>query len=379
MMIDTSCKQILCNMRSGLKRESVLVIAIGLAIASSFYQLPKMSYIDSKVLILLFNLMILIAAFKHYKVLDYFASVLLNRSKNIRQTSYLLVGLTFVASMFMTNDVALITFVPLTLSVGKKLNQNVMKWVVFQTLAANLGSSLTPMGNPQNLFLYTHFEMNLFSFFKMTVGLTLMACLFLGMLLKKESQQEIKCQIPLPVIQYKGKVIGYIILFVFVLASVVQIIDYKAVFVMVILYVVITNRGLFKEVDYILLVTFVGFFIFVGNLAAIPQIKLYLENILNHRGMTYLSGVLLSQIISNVPATMLLVPFTENWQELLIGVNVGGMGTLIASMASLISYRLYIEAYKEEQKAYFKLFTVYNILGLILFTPIMGIWIWFIS
>lgn len=378
-MIDTSCKQILCNMRSSLKRESVLVIAIGLAIASSFYQLPKMSYIDSKVLILLFNLMILIAAFKHYKVLDYFASVLLNRSKNIRQTSYLLVGLTFVASMFMTNDVALITFVPLTLSVGKKLNQNVMKWVVFQTLAANLGSSLTPMGNPQNLFLYTHFEMNLFSFFKMTVGLTLMACLFLGMLLKKESQQEIKCQIPLPVIQYKGKVIGYIILFVFVLASVVHIIDYKAVFVMVILYVVITNRGLFKEVDYILLVTFVGFFIFVGNLAAIPQIKLYLENILNHRGMTYLSGVLLSQIISNVPATMLLVPFTENWQELLIGVNVGGMGTLIASMASLISYRLYIEAYKEEQKAYFKLFTVYNILGLILFTPIMGIWIWFIS
>lgn len=378
-MIDTSCKQILCNMRSSLKRESVLVIAIGLAIASSFYQLPKISYIDSKVLILLFNLMILIAAFKHYKVLDYFASVLLNRSKNIRQTSYLLVGLTFVASMFMTNDVALITFVPLTLSVGKKLNQNVMKWVVFQTLAANLGSSLTPMGNPQNLFLYTHFEMNLFSFFKMTVGLTLMACLFLGMLLKKESQQEIKCQIPLPVIQYKGKVIGYIILFLFVLASVVHIIDYKAVFVMVILYVVITNRGLLKEVDYILLVTFVGFFIFVGNLAAIPQIKLYLENILNHRGMTYLSGVLLSQIISNVPATMLLVPFTENWQELLIGVNVGGMGTLIASMASLISYRLYIEAYKEEQKAYFKLFTVYNILGLILFTPIMGIWIWFIS
>lgn len=377
-MIDTSYKKILYSIKDWIKRECVLVIAVGLAIVSSFYQLPKGSYINIKVLILLFNLMLLIAAFKHYKILDYFASLLLNRSKTIRQTCYLLVGLTFVASMFMTNDVALITFVPLTLIIGKKLNKNVMKWVVFQTLAANLGSTLTPMGNPQNLFIYTYYETELFGFLKMTMGLALMACLFLGVLMQKESQQKMSYQIPLPVIKHKKKVIGFAILFILVLASVIEIIDYKVAFVMVVLYTVIINRALFKEVDYTLLVTFIGFFIFVGNLAAIPQIKLYLGNILNYQGVTYLGSVLLSQFISNVPAAMLLAPFTDNWKELLIGVNVGGMGTLIASMASLISYRLYVEAYEEEQKAYFKLFTVYNILGLLVFIPAMAILLWFI-
>lgn len=376
-MIDTSYKQMLYSIRSWIKRESVLVIAVGLAIASSFYQLPKASYIDIQVLILLFNLMLIISAFKHYKVLDYFASLLLNRSRTIRQTCYFLLGLTFVASMFMTNDVALITFVPLTLIIGKKLNKNVMKWVVFQTLAANLGSTLTPMGNPQNLFIYTYYETELFSFFKMTMGLALIACLFLGVLMHKESQQKISCQIPLPIINHKKKVVGFALLFILVLASVIQIIDYRVVFVMIVLYTVIINKALFKEVDYALLITFIGFFIFVGNLAAVPQIKLYLGNMLNHQGVTYLGSVLLSQFISNVPAAMLLAPFTDNWKELLIGVNVGGMGTLIASMASLISYRLYVEAYKEEQKTYFKLFTVYNILGLLVFIPTMGILLWF--
>lgn len=375
-MICTPYKQSLYNMRNWIKRECVLVIAVGLAIISSFYQLPKWSYIDVKVLVLLFNLMLIIAAFKHYKILDYVATVLLNQSKTIKQTSYILVGLTFIASMFMTNDVALITFVPLTLIVGKKINKNVMKWIIFQTLAANLGSSLTPMGNPQNLFLYTYFEIQLFSFLKMTVGLAIMACLFLGILMGKESQKQMNCQIQLPTINHKKKVIGFALLFILVLASVVHVMDYKLVFVGVILYTAIINRSLLKEVDYKLLVTFVGFFIFVGNLAALPQIKVCLDYVLSYQGITYLAGVLLSQIISNVPAAMLLAPFTENWQELVIGVNVGGMGTLIASMASLISYRLYIEAYEEEQKAYFKLFTIYNILGLLIFVPMMGILIW---
>lgn len=371
-------KQILYNMKNWMKKESVLIIAVGLAILSSFYQLPKWSYINVKVLILLFNLMLLIAAFKDYNVLDYFASLLLNRSKTIKQTSYLLVALTFVASMVMTNDVALITFVPLTLIIGKKLNKNVMKWVVIQTLAANLGSSLTPMGNPQNLFLYTYYEINLFSFLRITIGMTLIACLFLIGVLQNESHQKITYQIPLPAIKDKGKVIGFVALFLLVLASVIGRIDYQVVFVVIIFYTFIMNKSLFKKIDYSLLVTFIGFFIFVGNLASVPQIKIYLSSMLNHKGTTYIGGILLSQVISNVPAAMLLAPFTENWKEILLGVNVGGMGTLIASMASLISYRLYIEAYATEQKVYLKSFTVYNLIGLLIFIPIVGMLIFFI-
>lgn len=360
------------SIKRWIKKESVLVIAMGLAVLSSFYQLPKASYIDVKVLILLFNLMLLVAAFKHYQVLDYFASLLLNSSKTIKQTGYLLIGLTFVASMFMTNDVALITFVPLTLIIGQKLNKNVMKWVIFQTLAANLGSAFTPMGNPQNLFIYSYFSLDLFSFLKITVGITLGACLFLGLLMCRESKEAMNYEMPLPIIEEKSKVLGFTLLFLLVLASVVHIIDYRVAGVVTILYTVVVNRKLFKKVDYSLLLTFIGFFVFVGNLAAIPQIKLYLGNILSHQGATYLGGVLSSQLISNVPAAMLIAPFTENWKELLMGVNVGGMGTLIASMASLISYKLYVEAYQEEKSTYFKWFTVYNIIGLLLFTPVMG-------
>lgn len=355
-----------------IKKESVLLIAIGLAVLSSFYQLPKASYIDVKVLILLFNLMLLVAAFKRYQVLDYFAGLLLNCSRTVKQTGYLLIGLTFGASMLMTNDVALITFVPLTLIIGQKLDKNVMKWVVLQTLAANLGSALTPMGNPQNLFIYSYFSLDLFSFLRITVGLTLLACLFLGVLMCRESKEEMRYQMPLPRIQQKFRVLGFGMLFILVLASVVHVIDYKVVGIITVLYTVAMNRKLFKEVDYALLFTFIGFFIFVGNLASIPQIKLYLSTILGYQGATYLGGVLLSQCISNVPAAMLIAPFTENWKELLLGVNVGGMGTLIASMASLISYKLYVETYKEEKSAYFKRFTFYNILGLLIFVPVMG-------
>lgn len=366
------------SIKDWMKKELVLVIAIGLAILSSFYQLPKASYIDVKVLILLFNLMLLVAAFKRYQVLDYFAGLLLNCSRTVKQTGYLLIGLTFGASMLMTNDVALITFVPLTLIIGQKLDKNVMKWVVLQTLAANLGSALTPMGNPQNLFIYSYFSVDIWSFLKVTVGLALAAWLFLALLMCRESKKEMGCRIPLPSIQQKSKVLGFGLLFLLVLASVVHIVDYKVIGIATILYTIIMDRKLFKEVDYTLLITFVGFFIFVGNLAAIPYIKFYLGDILSHEGTTYLGGVLLSQFISNVPAAMLIAPFTDNWQELLIGVNVGGMGTLIASMASLISYKLYVEAYKEEKGAYFRMFTRYNIIGLLLFTPLMGLLLWII-
>ena len=361
------------RMRDWIKKEIVLVIAVGLAILSSFYQLPKASYIDVKVSVLLFTLMLLVAAFKHYQVLDYFASLLLNCSRTIKQTGYLLMGLTFVASMFMTNDVALITFVPLTLIIGHKLEKNVMKWVIFQTLAANLGSALTPMGNPQNLFIYNYFSMDIFSFLKVTVGLALAAWLFLVVLMSRESKEEMEYRIPLPNINEKSKVLGFGVLFLLILASVIHVIDYRVIGLVTVIYTIIVNKKLFKEVDYSLLITFTGFFIFVGNLAAIPYIKFYLRDLLNHEGATYLGGVLLSQLISNVPAAMLIAPFTDNWKELLLGVNVGGMGTLIASMASLISYKLYVEAYREEKGAYFKMFTLYNVLGLLIFVPLMAL------
>ena len=161
------------------------------------------------------------------------------------------------------------------------------------------------------------------------------------------------------------------ILFIVILLSVFHIVDYKLTFIITIITVLLLNKSLFKEVDYSLLITFIGFFIFVGNISTLEVVRNFMEGVLNSKESTYLSGILASQVISNVPATMLLSGFTSNFRELLLGVNIGGMGTLIASLASVISYKLYLGEFKEEGNTYFKTFTVYNIIGLILFTLII--------
>ena len=162
-----------------LKKESVLVIALSLAIISCFIATPKLSYIDFKVLILLFNLMIVVAAFKELKVLDNIAVGLLKRCNSYKSISTALVFITFVSAMVVTNDVALITFVPLSIVIAKKADISVLKIVIFQTLAANLGSSFTPMGNPQNLFMYSFYNLTPMDFFKITSPVLFLSIIFL--------------------------------------------------------------------------------------------------------------------------------------------------------------------------------------------------------
>lgn len=353
-----------------LKKEMVLTIALLLAIISCFWETPKWSYIDLKVLLLLFDLMIVIAAFKKQLLLDYMAVNLLKSCRNSQQTGAVLVGITFIAAMFMTNDVALITFVPLTLIIGHKLGKIPIKWVVFQTLAANLGSSLTPMGNPQNLFIYTYYDVSLMSFLKVVSGLVLMSILFLGLLLIKEKKEPIEIAIEQVKIQSPKQLVVFFLLFIIILGSVVGILDYRIAFVITVVVTLVLDRTLLAKVDYTLLITFIGFFIFIGNLAAVPSIKMTLERFLSGEGYTYLSGLIMSQVISNVPATMLLASFTDNWRELVLGVNIGGLGTLIASLASVISYKLFVKEYPDQAKAYFKSFSWYNVLGIILLAPI---------
>lgn len=360
----------LMKIKTWIKKEIVLVVAVVLAVISCFWEAPKWSYIDFKVLLLLFNLMVVIAAFKEQLLLDYLAVNLLRHCQNSKQTGLVLVGITFVAAMVMTNDVALITFIPLTLIIGRKLKIVPIKWVVFQTLAANLGSSLTPMGNPQNLFIYTYYGVHLGEFLKVATGLVILSAIFLGCLLLKERKTDIT--IVLEPVQMKApkQLMVFLILFIIILSSVVGVLDYRIAFCITIIVTLLVNRHLLFQIDYTLLLTFIGFFIFIGNLAAIPAIKAALQSFLKEEGYTYLSGLVMSQVISNVPATMLLAPFTENWQELVLGVDIGGMGTLIASLASVISYKLFVKEYQQEAKAYFKSFTWYNVLGLILLAPL---------
>ena len=315
-----------------LKKECVLVIAVTLAILSSFISIPKISYIDFKVLILLFNLMVVVAAFKELKVLDSIAIRLLKKCNTYTSISLALVFITFISSMIVTNDVALITFVPLSIVIAKKANINVLKIVIFQTLAANLGSSFTPMGNPQNLFIYSFYNLNPIDFFKITLPIVILAVLFLVLLVYKD--KKINLSLDLEDVKIDNKRDVYLF------------------------------GGLFL----IILLSVIGFFIFVGNISTMDLVKNFMEGILGSPQSTFLSSILSSQVISNVPATMLLSGFTNHFKELLLGVNIGGMGTLIASLASVISYKIYTSEFKNEN--YMKYFTFYNILGLVIFVPL---------
>ena len=351
-----------------LKKECVLVIAVTLAILSSFISMPKLSYIDFKVLILLFNLMVVVAAFKELKVLDSIAIGLLKKCNTYTSISLALVFITFISSMIVTNDVALITFVPLSIVIARKANINVLKIVVFQTLAANLGSSFTPMGNPQNLFIYSFYNLSPIDFFKITLPIVVLAVLFLVLLVFKDKKMNLSLDLEDVKIDNKRDVYLFGGLFLIILLSVFHVIDYKVTFLITIVMVLILNKKLFSQVDYSLLITFIGFFIFVGNISTMDVVKNFMEGILNSPKSTFLASVLSSQVISNVPATMLLSGFTNHFKELLLGVNIGGMGTLIASLASVISYKIYASEFGNDN--YMKSFTFYNILGLIIFVPL---------
>ena len=356
-----------------LKKECVLVIAVTLAILSSFISIPKLSYIDFKVLILLFNLMVVVAAFKELKILDSIAIGLLKKCNTYTSISLALVFITFISSMIVTNDVALITFVPLSIVIARKANINVLKIVIFQTLAANLGSSFTPMGNPQNLFIYSFYNLSPIDFFKITLPIVVLAVLFLVLLVFKDKKMNLSLDLEDVKIDNKRDVYLFGGLFLIILLSVFHVIDYKVTFLITIVMVLILNKKLFSQVDYSLLITFIGFFIFVGNISTMDVVKNFMEGILNSPKSTFLASVLSSQVISNVPATMLLSGFTDHFKELLLGVNIGGMGTLIASLASVISYKIYASEFGNDN--YMKSFTFYNILGLVIFVPIAYIFI----
>ena len=348
------------------KGQIVLIIASVLAIITSFISKPKIEYIDFRVLIILFNLMIIVAGFKKYNVLDNIASKIINRCKSERGLKIALVFITFFAAMLVTNDVALITFVPITLIIGRRLNIDIIKTTVLQTIAANLGSSLTPMGNPQNLYIYSHYKISAIEFFYITYKLVLMSLILLIIMISLQKNNKIT-------VQYKGKKIEniktvfiFMVLFVFVILSVLNLIDYRIIFIITLVCTLIIDRELYKNVDYSLLLTFVSFFIFIGNVSNMNSIRNVIEPIVNLKTNTYIISILLSQIISNVPATMLLSSFSNCYKSMLLGVNIGGLGTLIASLASLISYKLFAKEYKDKTSKYFIEFTKYNIIGLII-------------
>ena len=371
-------KQIFCQKWIGImkekciaffKKETILCISGGLAFLSAFLIPPDAGYLeycDVRVLVLLFCLMAVMGGFQQLGVFDRMANLLLARASKMRQLATTLVMLCFFSAMFVTNDVALITFVPFTILLLERANlrEKMIPIIVLQTIAANLGSMLTPVGNPQNLFLYTISGMGMGEFFAVTVPYVAVSyfflyvfCYFQGKRPLATEKQEPKKHWSVP---EKARLLVLGVLFLLCLLAVFRVASHWAVLLVILVWFLFFQKGILKGLDYNLLLTFVCFFVLIGNLGRIPLIRETLQSLL--LGREVIVSFLASQLISNVPAAVLLSEFTASYDALIAGVNIGGLGTIIASMASLISYKYYAQAAGAKKGKYMLHFTGMNIL-----------------
>lgn len=356
-----------------VKNETVLSIAAILAVISSFFIKPDigyLEYIDFRTMGLLFCLMAVMAGLQKTGVFNMLAERMLKRVHGIKSLTFILVLMCFFFSMVITNDVALITFVPFTFTVLNIINKDdrdslIIPVIAMQTIAANLGSMLTPVGNPQNLYLHGISGLGVGEFITLMLPYAAISLLLLSVwILIRPEKGRININFTQEAhIGDKKKVVIYFISFVVCLLTVARMIDYKITLLIVIVLAAIADYKIFAKVDYTLLLTFAAFFVFIGNMGRMPVFENYIKSVVD--GRECITGVVSSQLISNVPAALLLSGFTDNLKPLIIGVNLGGLGTLIASMASLISFKLIGRENKSLRGKYLICFTVSNILFLV--------------
>ena len=354
-----------------IHRNTVLVIAIVAAAVSSLLVPPDenyLSYFDFKTLTCLFCTLAVICALKNVHFFTILARKIVRCAGNTRSAIFALVCITFIGSMLIANDMALLTFLPLGLYVLNSTGKT--KYMAFtfimQNIAANLGGMLTPFGNPQNLYLYTKFHIPNGEFmtimappFVVAVLLITLCCI---VFVKPEPLEIADEAMKLPV----KRTAVYLALFALAIAIVFRGIPFWIGLVVIPAVLFVMDKKALKMVDYPLLLTFVFFFVFSGNMARIDAVRELFSWLLQKS--TLLFGVLSCQVISNVPSAILLSQFTDNYPALLLGVNIGGVGTLIASLASLITFREYTKQNKAKTRYYILLFSAFNFAFLILLT-----------
>lgn len=345
---DAASARLLARAARWARGEAVLCVAAVCALVSAAFVPPDAayaSYFDTRVLILLFCLMATVAGCKASGLFDVLAKALLQGDRPFRVVALILVMLPFFASMLVTNDVALLAFVPFSVLVlGHAGRTRSLAWViVLQAVAANLGGMATPVGNPQNLYLFTRYHVGLGEFAAVLLPYVALAFVLLTGAALASGGGRAKVEVPLASNRVaRGRALLHIALFALCLLAVARVVEPVALLVAVGAVLALFDRPVLRAVDYGLLLTFACFFVFVGNMGRIEEVRHAFEGLMNANAL--LTSVAASQVISNVPAAVLLSEFTGDWRSLLVGVDVGGLGTPVASLASLIALRIYLHA-----------------------------------
>ena len=316
------------------KKEIIFSISLILAIISCFFVQPTinyLNYINWDTILLLLVIMIVVEILKNLSVFEMLVRKLLTKISNARQLVLVLVFTCFLSSIFITNDVSLIIFVPFSILALKKVNRSdlIILTVCLQTIAANVGCMVLPIGAPHNIVMFTVSHIPFESFFLILLPYILVSIIFLFILLFFIPRDAIT----LPVM---SKITVRTENFL---------------------------KRVFSGVDYFLLLTFIALFILIGNLENISFFNSLFRQFIT--GNEVLWGIVASQVISNVPAAILLSGFSTNYEAIIVGINIGGFGTLIASMANLISFKILVRECDEFKVRYFVIFTVLNVILLV--------------
>ena len=353
---------------SFVKSEIILCIATVLAIITIFFvpiDKEYLSYFDVNTLICLFCMLAVVAGLKSTNAFELISRKMISLFHNRRTMICVLVFGTFFFDMIVANDMSLITFLPLTYLVlhSTKNDKYLAFTFIMQTIAANMGGMITPYGNPQNLYLYSYYNIPTGEFFRIlllqsiTVAvLLLICCLFID-------KKPLKIRKKSKIILSKKRFAIYVVLFIMVILTIFRLIPYIITLITVIIAILIFDPKRFKQVDYALIATFCVFFVFSGNIARIPIIKEAISKIVVEN--TLLAGIVSCQFISNVPTAIFLSKFTSNYRDLLISVNIGSLGILISSLASLITLKEFLKHQPKEFRIYILMYTAFNTLFLI--------------
>ncbi len=355
-----------------IKNHAVLAIAVFLALASAFIVPPDskyLTYVDLKTIANLFVMMLVIAGLKNMRFFVFLANKIITKLKSTRKIVFALVFITFISSIFLANDMALLTFLPLTLAVFKISGKS--KYcaftIIMQNVGANLGGMIMPFGNPQSLYLFSYFNISTVEFigimwlpFVISTILIVLLCLIVvkdePLTIEREEKSAVR---PLNLIFYS-------VFFLLALLAVMRVIDYKLVAIGAIIVTLFLDRKALLGVDYPLLFTFIAFFIFASNMSRIQVVSNFVQELTNKNVL--LTGVISCQCFSNVPTAIFLSHFTLDYKSLLLAVNIGGAGTPIASLASLISLGHFSKAYPRARENYMLLFLAINFAFLALLT-----------
>ncbi|WP_105957103.1 SLC13 family permease [Apilactobacillus quenuiae] len=354
------------KIKDNILHDPILKIVTIILIIMIFIGMPRINDINFTTILTLFTMMMLVSIIKDLSILNFFSNYIINISHSIRQVVFLMTILSFFGSMLVTNDIAIITLVPLYIEIAANQNLPIPYPVTLITIAANLGSSVTPFGNPQNVFLLSYYHLSINQFFNPAFIVLLLGIIILLILLSFVSNKKMNSNnLSVVHLNYR-KCFPVIILIIFIFLGIFSIINLWIPFLITLIYGSYINRSTIINVDYSLLLSFIGFFLIVGILSRNQLVISNLSLLLKTPHQVFFSGALISQIISNVPGSVLIAKFTRDFYSLYLGVNIGGLGSLVASLANLLAFKQ-IQIYSNKDSwSFLRIFTFTNVVLLLL-------------